>query len=445
MNYFDVNENPKLKAALPYIRNVYTSLFASLTALLFSSIVLDGYIGTYLAYEIDLSFPVKVFFVLLLPIVMIAVVALVYNYFDNVDLFNKRDYFEDETKRPLLKRPSYLVGFGISMLFATLIFTNGFDLPLLCFFPKINIAVARFLAVATMAIMRLVQIWSLQDKWQAEIENPLFVEKAMFKRNRDMYAFKPHQLILQPIGYFFAFGALWVFVSYVSFPTLIFTAIISLLNITFSPDMWWTVFALPLIVIAVVLTVTLIRNTIKRRILLKRLWQIEREGLGRVEISGHKYLSSTFVFLPFTVKITDRNGEVYNCVVATCGEINAPMFFKCDEYIVEHGFHMRGGALLARGGSFGYMVDVSTLGGKENPTNLIFGFRTSHKLNFPEIEGHNVVILNPTPTTAYSVAGREYHPIDTGENFGTYTLYTASGLFNHIERQSRKGKHDYDY
>ena len=208
--------------------------------------------------------------------------------------------------------------------------------------------------------------------------------------------------------------------------------------------MWWTVFALPLIVIAVVLTVTLIRNTIKRRILLKRLWQIEREGLGRVEISGHKYLSSTFVFLPFTVKITDRNGEVYNCVVATCGEINAPMFFKCDEYIVEHGFHMRGGALLARGGSFGYMVDVSTLGGKENPTNLIFGFRTSHKLNFPEIEGHNVVILNPTPTTAYSVAGREYHPIDTGENFGTYTLYTASGLFNHIERQSRKGRYDYE-
>ena len=75
MNYFDVNENPKLKAALPYIRNVYTSLFASLTALLFSYIVLSGYIGTYLAYEIDLSFPVKVFFVLLLPIVMIAVVA----------------------------------------------------------------------------------------------------------------------------------------------------------------------------------------------------------------------------------------------------------------------------------------------------------------------------------------------------------------------------------
>ena len=93
-----------------------------------------------------------------------------------------------------------------------------------------------------------------------------------------------------------------------------------------------------------------------------------------------------------------------------------------------------------------YAVDVSKLGGKENPTNMAFGFRTSHKLNFFEDEGcHKVVILNPAPTTAFAVYEREYTPIDNGEKIGNYTVYTASGLFNHIERQSRHSRRDYDY
>ena len=106
---------------------------------------------------------------------------------------------------------------------------------------------------------------------------------------------------------------------------------------------------------------------------------------------------------------------------------------------------MRGGALIARGGNFAYAVDISQLGGKANPTNLIVGFRTSHKLRFPEGEGHKVVILNPTPTTAFAMEDHTFKTIDTGENMGEYTLYTASGLFNHIDRQSRRGKMDYDY
>ena len=445
MYSFDLLNNPKFKSALPYIRNVYTSLFASLTVLLYSVILYGGYTRTYNDYKVDIRYPVQVVLVVLLPLIIIAAAAIVYDYFDNVDLFAKREYFEKKSKKPLISRYPYVVGFALSMLFSTIILTKSFHFALTFFFPDLNIAVARFLAVATMAALRLFQIWSLQDKWQAEIENPLFVEKAMFKRNRDMYAFKPHQLILQPIGYFFAFGALCIFVSYVSVPTLIFTSIISLLNIIMSPDMWWTIFTVPFIIICVILAFTLIRNLSKRRILLKKLKQIENEGLGRVEITGSKYLSSTFIFLPFTVKLTDRQGEVYNCIVATCGEINAPMFFKSDEYIIEHGFHMRGGALLARGGRFGRIVDIREMGGKENPTNLIFGFRTAHKLSFPEIEGHNVVILNPTPTTAYAMSEHEYFPIDTGEDMKNYTIYTASGIFNHIERKSRRARHDYDY
>ena len=445
MDILHPDSNPKLKAALPYLRNIYTALFGSLTALLYSFILYDGYTRTYNDYRVDIRYSVQVVLVVFLPLVIIAATAIVYDYFDNVDLFAKREYFEAKSKKPLIGRYPYVVGFALSMLFSTLILKESFHFALSFFFPDINVAAARFLAVATMAVLRLYQIRSLQEKWQTEIENPLFVEKAMFKRNRDMYAFKPHQFILQPIGYFLAFGALCVFVSYLSFPYLIFAATITGLNIILSPDLWWSVFAIPLIIVAVVFAVRLIHNTRKRLILLRKLKQIESEGLGRVEISGSKYLSATFISLPFNVKITDREGEVYNCVVATCGEINAPMFFKLDEYIVEHGFHLRGGALLARGGSFGQIVDVSKMGGKENPTNLIFGFRTSHKLKFPEGEGHNVVILNPTPTTAYAMWEREYFPIDTGEDMGDYTIYTASGIFNHIERQSRKGRYDYDY
>ena len=445
MDRFDPEQNPSIKHALPYIRNVYTSLFASLTALVYSLILYDGYTRTYIEYEVDLRYPVKVILVTLLPLVIVAAVAIVYDYFDNVDLFNKRDYFESKSKKPLIARYPYTISFAISMLFCTLLLSKSLHFALTFYFPNLNIAVARFLAVAVMATLRLFQIWSLQDKWETEIENPLFVEKALFKRNRDMYTFKPHQIILQPIGYFFAFGALCVFVSYLSFPYLIFTAIISGLNIIISPEFWWIIFSIPLIIAAVVYTVRFLHNSWKRRILLKKLGQMESERIATVKINGAKYLSATFTHLPLSVEITDNAGKVYHCLVVTNGAINAPIYFKTDEYMVEHGFHLRGGGLVARGGSFGQIVDVSKMGGKENPTNLIFGFRTAHKLCFPEGEGNKVVILNPTPTTAFAVDGRDYRPIDTGENMGNYTIYTASGLFNHIERQSWRNHHRYDY
>ena len=119
------------------------------------------------------------------------------------------------------------------------------------------------------------------------------------------------------------------------------------------------------------------------------------------------------------------------------------MFFKPDEYLIEHGMHLRGGALMSRGGSFAQAVDISSWGGKENPTNMIFGFRMAHKLEFPEGEGHKAVILSPVPTTAFALYGKETKPIDTGEDMKNYTIYTATGFFNHIERESRKGMKDY--
>ena len=172
-----------------------------------------------------------------------------------------------------------------------------------------------------------------------------------------------------------------------------------------------------------------------------------KENLAKVTMKGSKYLSATFTFLPFSVEVIDNEGVVYECTVISASKINAPMYFKTDEYLVEHGMHLRGGALLSK--APGYMgaaaVDLSKMGGKENPTNMILGFRVAHRFKFPEGEGRKTVILSPTPTTAFSLEGTATKPIDTGENMKNYTIYTPTGFFNHIERQSRKGKRDYDY
>ena len=437
-----MTNNKNQHTAWVYVRNIYTSLAASLATWILSAIMLWGYKSSYEYNEITLfSYASQVFLILLFPAVVVFTAAVIFNYFDNLDLFNKREYFESEDKSSLLSKPQYIIGFAISMLFSTLIFTSSYEMMLDFFFPNLNIAVARLLAVATMAILRLIQLWSLRDKWQTEIENPLFVEKPLFKRNRDMYTFKVHQLFWQPAGYFFVMlCAAWFTTAYG------FSIFLSVFNLITSPELWWLVFTIPIIVIAAIIAFKLIYNARKRAILLKKLKQMERERLATVKIKGRKYLSATFIRHPLEVEITDAEGERYNCLVISGGAINAPIFFKTDEYLIEHGFHLRGGALLARGGSFMYAVDVSKLGGKENPTNLAFGYRTSHKLSFAEAEGcHKVVILNPTPTTVFAVDGRDYTPIDTGERIGDYTVYTATGLFNHIERQSRKSRRDYDY
>lgn len=445
MSLFDPKQNSRLKAALPYIRKVYTSLFASLTAMWFAFIIFDAYTKAYRENSVDFQGSAeRIILIILLPILTVGIVWLVFNYFDNLDLFNKRDYIErrktDKTGGPLISEKPYLIGFAVEMLFSVAIFTEGYDMALSFFLPSVNIAIPRLLAVATMAILRLLQLWSLQDKWETEIEHPLFAEKAVFKHNRDYYTFKFHQMIWQPIGFVILFSIACSFAT-----TYGFTLFLAVFYIIISPDMWWALLGLPVIIIAVTLAIRLLHNTRKRAILLKKLKQMEAEGLAKVKIKGSKYLSATFTRLHFSVEITDGAGEVYNCLVVTSGKINAPMYFKPDEYLVEHGMHLRGGALIARGGAFMQAVDISQMGGKENPTNMTFGFRMAHKLKFPEIEGKRVVILNPTPTTAFSVQGREFNPIDTGEDMKEYTIYTASGLFNHIERQSRKGKMDYDY
>ena len=445
MEIFDADVKSKLKQAAPYLRKIYTSLFASLTTTLFSFIILASYAAACTEAEVEFkAYAAQTFLVILFPVLVIGTAWLVFNYFDNLDLFNKRDYLEAYEKgkisKPLISSKPYLIGFAIEMLFSTAVFRIGYNTLLFFFFPNFSSVISGVLSVATMAILRLIQLWSLQNKWDMEIEHPLFVEKAVFKRNRDPYTFKFRQMIWQPIGFvlLFAFAASFL----ASYGFIIF---LSVFYIIISPELWWTIFSIPIIIIIITYVGRALHGIRKRRILIKKLKQMENEGFAKVEYTGKKYLSSFFTVFPLSVKVTACNGEVYNCIVLTSGKINAPLYFTEDEYFVEHGLHFRAGALMSKGGRFARVVDISSWGGNENPTNMILGFRMKHNIVFPDIEGKTVILLNPVSTTAFSLQGRQTKPIDTGEDMKKYTIYTATGFFNHIERQSRKGKMDYDY
>ena len=425
----------KIKKVASVYRNLFTSLAASISAAIFSNLIVFNYEQTMLINDVDfIDFWPRVVVRLFFPLLSVSVATLIYYYYDNLDLFNKKEYYNSGSNAPLITRPQYLISFAVSMLFSVLIFTIGYD-DFLGYFFDTDIVVSRLLAVLTMAILRLTQLWLLKNKWDNERDLPYFMEHSAFKRNSDPDKFKPHQMILQPIGYTLVF---WICCMITG--KYLLSLIPAVLIIVMS--LWYVMLLLPLIPIIIGIIIRLFYNTKRRRILLQKLKQMEREGLATVRIKGHKWLSSSFTFLPFSAEVTTWKGEVYNCLIVTSGKINAPMYFKPDEYMVEHGFHLRGGGLLSKGGSFGQVVDISQMGGKENPTNMVFGYRVSHKLNFPDIEGHKVMILNPTPTTAYAVEGIEFRSIDTGEDMQNYTIYTATGFFNHIERQSRKSKYD---
>ena len=172
------------------IRNVCTSLAASLGSSFFAKLVLVAYNATYQQNELYLmSRGSQIFMIVLFPLLVILAVSLVYFYFDNLDLFNKREYFDGKDKSSLISRKPYLVGFAIAMLFSTVIFTDGYHMMLQLLLGNVNVTWSRLMAVATMAILRLFQLWSLQDKWETEIENPIFAEKSLFKRNRKAFSY----------------------------------------------------------------------------------------------------------------------------------------------------------------------------------------------------------------------------------------------------------------
>lgn len=323
--------------------------------------------------------------------------VMIYYYFDNLDLFNKKDYLEDKSRRSLLSRPQYITGFTISALLGAYMFTDAYQIFLNAFW-KIDVIFPRLLSALTVIVIRLIQLHSLKSKWDGEIDHPLFAEKSLFKRNRDPYTFKSYRLFLQPLGYV----AVFYIVCLITTSYIIKYAIALIIIIA---ELWKPLLVIVIIPFIVLFSFRIIYNLNGRRKLIRRLNRLKRQKHAEVKFIGYKYLSSFLTFLPLQLVVTTSDGEIFKCDVITCDKVNAPMFMNSEEYIVEHGFHLRSGALLSKGGRFAQAVDISAWGGNTNPTNLIFGFRKSSKFTFP-----------------------------SGEDMGNYTVYTATGFANMIER-----------
>lgn len=419
-----------------YFRNVYTSLFATIMALIFARLYFSSVISLFA--EVDwylLKFHDKLIFNLLgLSIVLFATLMIFY-YFDNLDLLNKKAYLEEKTPRPLIAKGEYLVGFAINILFASPILYS----PIHYFMVSIGAPspwLSRILAILAMALMRLIQLGSLRVKWQDEIDHPLFVEKPMFKSSGDIDSFKPFHLFTKPIIYVILYSLCYAVASkYV-------IAIIFSIYLTVT-SLWDSLVVIIFIPIAIFFSLRLLSMFRRRHRLIRKLNALKRQKYATVKYHGSKYLSSLFHFLKLEIEITTASGEKYNCRVVTSGRVNAPMYFSTDKYYTEHGFHLRGGGLLSHMGSspFVAVVDISKWGGNSNPTNLILGFRRQRDLAFPDKEGKKALIVNPTPTSCFSLYGTVANTIDTGENMGEYTIYTATGIYNTIVRNEDKEKY----
>ncbi len=419
-----------------YFRGIYTSLFATIMALIFGRLYYSSVV--ILFSEVDwylLKFHDKLIFNLLgLSIVLFATLMIFY-YFDNLDLLNKKAYLEEKTHRPLITRGEYLTGFLINILFASPVFY----LPVHYFMVSIGATspmLSHALALLTMALMRLIQLGSLRMKWQDEIDHPLFVEKPMFKSSGDVDSFKPFHLFTKPIIFVILYSLCYaVALKYVI--AMIFSIYLIVTSL------WSSLIVMIVVPIAIFFSLRVISMFRRRRRLIKKLNELKRQKYATVKYRGSKYLSSLFHFLKLEVEIITASGEKYNCRVVTSGRVNAPMYFSTENYYTEHGLHLRGGGLLSQMGSspFVAVVDISKWGGNSNPTNLVLGFRRQRDLVFPDKEGKKALIVNPTPTSCFSLYGTVANTIDTGEDMGKYTIYTATGIYNTIVRNEDKEKY----
>ena len=354
--------------------------------------------------------------------------VLVYYYFDNLDLFNKRDYFEKKDKKALISEPQYLVPFIIGLLLSALFFTTSINYAIADLLPESKL-ISSALSVLIFAAMRLVQLHLLKSKWDLEFESPIFVQKAAFRRNRDMYSFKIRQLILQPLGFFVLYSiVLSVSAKYVV-PLVISIVIII-------KDLWWGILPIILVLILIPLLISVVRGINARKKLLSRLKKLEKLGYAKIKYNGSKYLSALFPKKMFSFELEDSNGKKYNVVVISCGKMNSPIYFKESEFLIERSVRLNNGALISRGGAYAQVVDVSKMGGDQNPTNALAGYYIVLPLDFPDVEGKKTVLINPIPSKIFVMDNSKAKPIDTSEQIFDYTVYNTTGFCNMIERDN---------
>lgn len=353
---------------------------------------------------------------------------LIYYYIDNLDLFNKRDYYCSKNRRTLISEPQYLVAFLIGLVFSAALFETPINYALSIFNFKSSL-VSRGASVLIYSAIRLVQLYLLRSKWDLEFESPIFVQKAAFSRNRDFDNFKTRQLIFQPLGFFtllfivLAFFARW-------------GAPIVLALIIIFKDLGWLITPIILILCLIPMIVSAIYGLRARRKLISRLKKIEKLGYAKITYEGNKYLSALFPKRVFSFTLEDRNGKKYNCIVISCGKMNSPIYFKENEFLIERSVRLNNGALISRGGAYAQIVNINELGGDQNPTNSLAGYFLVLPIDFPIHEGKKTVIVNPIPSKIFVMDNVKAKPIDTGEQIFNYTVYNTTGFCNMIERDN---------
>lgn len=417
-----------------YVRNLLLGLFASIVALIFSSSLSKANLsvimgGAYL--NIDHGYWWVLFVRIFSLALNLFIVLFPFFYFDNLDLFNKKEYFHSENKKHLLLEVRYWIYLGISLPFAGAYFSSNIKFLLSHFLEPQN-SLCVLLSFAIFIPIRALQIHLLQNKWDNEILYPHLKARSAFKRNSNMETFKVRQLIWQPLGFFTIGFIVCVFILNI---LLMFIYPIFLL---FTLPEAWIYLVIGIILLSGIPAIIYCIHNIRTRLkLLKYLKWLEKDGIATVKFNGHKLMSAFFPSWILEIHITDNKGKQYNACVVSCGKMGTPMYFREKEYMLEKGFRINSGALMSArpGVGFAQAVDISKLGGDENPTNRIFGYYRSFKLSFPDVDGKKCVILNPTPTRAFMLdESNKPAAIDTGMKIFDYTVYTATGFYNTVNR-----------
>ena len=97
--------NKFLKSA-SILRNLGTSLAASISAAFFSNFLMFAWEINLQVHAVDFlqKWP-NVIIMLLYPLLSLATGILIYYYYDNLDLFNKKEYYSSNSDSALIVRP----------------------------------------------------------------------------------------------------------------------------------------------------------------------------------------------------------------------------------------------------------------------------------------------------------------------------------------------------
>ena len=410
------------------IRNAIFSLIGALVTFISSIACYNAFASVIVETSVAFQGTPWLYIVRLFPaIACILLSILVFYYLDNLDLFNKKDYYNSDRKA-LIKEPQYLIGFIVGLVFSASFFATPLNFFISFFIPE-GALISRLLSVLIYSAIRLVQLSLLKSKWDLEFESPIFVQKTAFKRNQDFESFKLRQLFFQPLGFF----ALYFIVLAIANKWLV-PIIISI--VIMIVDRTWALFAIIFLFILLSLTVSVINGLRARRKLLSRLQKLENLGYAKIKYDGNKYLSALFPKKMFSFSLEDSNGTKYNVVVISCGKMNSPIYFKENEFLIERSVRLNNGALISRGGAYAQIVNINELGGDQNPTNALAGYFLVLPIDFPIHEGKKTVIVNPIPSKIFVMDNVKAKPIDTGEQIFNYTVYNTTGFCNMIERDN---------